>query len=237
MTRLGRAGVLLGTAAVVARLVATGEFTWFVQRQMMIPLVLAAIVVAVLGVWMWRTGSGEERADGHEQDHVPSVGWLFALPLVVVLGVSPTQLGAFAAESSSSWVPQSVVEPLEPAPRGEPSVLRISEFLRLAFWDETRSLEGNPVRLTGFVINDDERPDGFWLTRFVVSCCAADGSPAQVWVPTDTPPADEVWVEVVGTWAPPGLAGYPDDGTATVDLSVDSITPIEPPAEPYEWPF
>lgn len=235
------AGVLLGTAAVVVRLILTGEFTWFVQRQMLIPLALAAVFVAVLGVWMWRSGSGDSGTEPahHDHDHgdAPRVGWLFALPLVIVLGVSPTQLGAFAAESSSGWVPQSNVEPLQPGALGGPSELRISEFLRLAFWDETRSLEGAPVRLTGFVINDDERPDGFWLTRFVVSCCAADGSPAQVWVPTDQPLADEQWLEVEGEWDPPGLEGYPDDGSAVVVLEPTAITPIEQPAEPYEWPF
>jgi uncharacterized repeat protein (TIGR03943 family) len=226
--------VLLGTAAIVIRLVLTGEFTWFVQRQMLIPLVLSAVIVAVLGAWMWRTGAREADDD---DDHVPGVAWLFALPLVVVLGVAPTQLGAFAAQSSTSWVPQRVVEPLPPATSGRPTEVKVSEFLRLAFWDETRSLDDRPVRLTGFVINDDERDGGFWLTRFVVSCCAADGSPAQVWVQTDAELADEEWVVAEGVWDPPGFAGYPDDGTAVVEFDPTAVTVIESPDDPYEWPF
>ena len=66
-------------------------------------------------------------------------------------------------------------------------------------------VEGTPVRLVGFVTHDPNAPEGgFALTRFYVSCCAADALPFSVRI---RPPADVVdpqendWLEVSGRMA------------------------------------
>ena len=54
---------------------------------------------------------------------------------------------------------------------------------------------GRPVRLEGLVVNDPDIEGGFLLTKFLVSCCAADGVPIQVVVQgVDGVYEDDTWV-------------------------------------------
>jgi uncharacterized repeat protein (TIGR03943 family) len=87
------------------------------------------------------------------------------------------------------------------------------------------------VRLVGFVVPDPQ-PQGFLLTRFAISCCAADAIPMQVAVLAaqgGIPPPD-TWVEVEGTWQPP-VSG---DTRLPPILRPTSVLRIDPPADPYE---
>jgi uncharacterized repeat protein (TIGR03943 family) len=88
------------------------------------------------------------------------------------------------------------------------------------------------VRLVGFVA-PDPGGDGFLLTRFAISCCAADAIPMQVAVrdvPGPIPPSDS-WVSVEGTWIPPRHGAR--DRLPPV-LGATSVRTIEPPVDPYE---
>lgn len=189
------------------------------------------------------TPDGEPDADhevhhraGHDQEHRPAVGWLLALPLAVLLLVAPAPLGADAAGRQEAYTPQieaSAFPPL-PAERDGAVDLRIGEFVDRAFWDRGGSLDGASVRLTGFVVHDDE-VDGFVLARFRIACCAADAIPIKVHVLTDGPrPPEDQWVEVVGTLVerPPTRPG--SDEIAAVEIEATSVDEVPEPASPYE---
>lgn len=174
--------------------------------------------------------------DGHDHEHRPAVGWLLALPLAVLLLVAPAPLGADAAERQEAYTPQieaSAFPPL-PAERAGAVDLRIGEFVDRALWDRGGSLDGAPVRLTGFVVHDDE-VEGFVLARFRIACCAADAIPIKVHVLTDEPrPPEDQWVEVVGTLVerPPTRPG--SDEIAPVEIEASSVDEVPEPASPYE---
>ena len=70
------------------------------------------------------------------------------------------------------------------------------------------------------------------LTRFVISCCAADAFPVQVIVAPTEVPDDDTWLEVVGTWDPDDL-GLGREGRTTTLIPTE-MRVIEPPPNPYE---
>ena len=118
-----------------------------------------------------------------------------------------------------------------PAAPGDPVVLSLKEFVGRAVYDRGRSLQGTPVRLVGFV-TPDTRGGGFLLTRFIVTCCAADARPLRVAVRGLEPPgpAADTWLEVTGTWhAEPRAA---EDQRPPV-LDATDVRTIPAPTSPY----
>lgn len=238
MSRMGRAGLLLFIGALVGRLVLDGGFGWFVQQHMRIPLAIASVVILVFGAYELlrpgRDGDEAPRSGG------PSVGWLLALPLLVLVSVAPTALGAEAADRVDAFVPGDGTRSFDPLPASDgPLEIRVIEFLDRAAWDSDRSLEGRVVRLEGLVVNDPDVADGFKLTRFMVSCCAADGIPLQVTIrQSGQPLTDDTWVVADVIWIPPETPYQESVGQWIIEAEAVSITPVSGvPKDPYESPY
>jgi len=240
---MGRAALLCIVGAVALRLVITGEFGNFVQQHMRIPITLAAVLLIGLGavevVGDLRDGAVDPESSRRPVG--PTVGWLLGLPIIVLLLVAPAALGAAAADRIDPLVPAepatnaAAVEPLDDS--DGPVPLELYEFISRALWDGSGSLLDAEVELEGLVVNDPDVDDGFRLTKFAVSCCAADGLPLQVMLRgLDTTYENDEWVRVVVQWRPP------DDGVIDpedfVEADVISIEVVDdPPDDPYETPF
>lgn len=232
--------VLLGV--ILGRLVWSGGFGWFVQQRMRLPVIGAAVMLVIFGgfeVWAsWR----EEDADPDVVDRprAPVVGWLLGLPIVVLYSVAPTGLGAAAADRVEAYTPTDSASLYEPLPTDiGPVPMTVFEFLDRASWDPDRSLEGQTVRLEGLVVNDPSVPDGFKLTRFLVSCCAADGVPLQVVVrETGEPLPNDTWVVVDLRWLPPTVPYQESEGSWDVEAEAMTVTVVpDAPNDPYESPY
>ncbi|MFK7919552.1 MAG: TIGR03943 family protein [Ilumatobacter sp.] len=241
---MGRAALMLALGTLVARLVRSGGYSSFVQQRMQIPLIFAAVMLLVFGVI---EAIGAYRQDSAEpsksrESISPTVGWLLATPLLVLVAVAPTSLGAAAAQRAEPLTPTERNEPqIEPVDDSNgPAEMRVYEFLSRALWDDTGTLTGKQIVLEGIVVNDDEISDGFRLTRFAVSCCAADGLPLQVALrDLDQSFEDDTWVRATVVWRPPPEGGYQAEGAPeVVEADVIGIELIEdPPDDPYETPF
>ena len=92
--------------------------------------------------------------------------------------------------------------------------------------------QGKPVDVVGFVVADRDNPGTFFVTRFVVSCCAVDAQPVGVAVYEpgfeQNFPA-ESWVRVVGEFVlnPDTSSSHP------LVLRPFEIIPTEQPRDPY----
>jgi len=235
-------GVLLLSGGVVARMALADTYLLYVKAGMRPLLLLSAAVLLVLGGLRLAASLRSPRAGEHHPDLGGEwAGWLLVVPVLAVALVTPSPLGAFAAGRSAPRPPVvaagSSFEPLAPGPDGVAD-LTVTNFLRRALFDERRSLDGARVRLVGLVAPDPSitpgSPGGFRLTRFVLTCCAADARPMQVAVrslPATVPPTD-AWVEVVGTWRPG--SGAARAGGPLPELDAERVGQVRRPAEPYE---
>jgi uncharacterized repeat protein (TIGR03943 family) len=110
--------------------------------------------------------------------------------------------------------------------------LTVAGFVTLALYDPDHQLEDQIVRLTGFVTSP-RGPDGeVRLTRFTLSCCAADAWATSVTLRglAGPPPPDDTWVTVEGTWRPDPSGHEPPAPT----LAIATLRAVPTPADPYE---
>lgn len=233
MRRGGQGAVTLLVGGMMLRLVLGGGFQSYVKGGMRIPLVLAGGLLVLVGAsTLWRD---ERDNEAHPDDHgAPRVAWLLLAPLAALVLVSPAPLGAFAAGLQSGGIPERLESTavFPPLTTERPAPLKVSDFVARAIYDDSRSIEGVPVRLVGFVSMPKGAPGDFALTRFVISCCAADGVPVHVALQAPGQRfAVDTWVEVEGQWVPP--QGNQRDAKWVV-LEATSIRRVEEPSAPYE---
>jgi putative membrane protein len=161
---------------------------------------------------------------------------LFALilPVLAVLLVPRAELGAQAASRKASSRSFSVEQlkaskasrPAESAEFDSESLMDVAGAAADPAYAEVANLrDGSRVRLLGFASIADSATS-FHLTRFLVSCCAADALPVRVPVEAGdlgVPEAD-TWLTVTGTLRKRGRA---------FGVVADSITPTAAPSDPY----
>lgn len=175
----------------------------------------------------------KEHDHGHDHSRTPGVAWLLMLPMFLVLLVPPPALGAYAASRAGAPVPQPLAHrEYLPLPAGGPVPLAVHDYAERAAWDGGRTLVSRTVTLTGFVTPKDD--GGWYLTRIMITCCAADSRSYLVEVVgSGRSPAANAWERVTGTYTP----GAPTaQGGKTARITATAVTPADQPQNPYELP-
>jgi uncharacterized repeat protein (TIGR03943 family) len=232
---------LLGAATL--RISVTDAFLAYVREPMRPLLIASGALLLGLAAWsLWRVSGQVERVqddeaaghadrqDGHDH-HGPGVAWLLLLPVLAIFLVAPPPLGVEAAARDTGVIAT------EPAgwpdlPPGEPVEIGLDEFAARSYDESGRAtLQERRVLLVGFA-SPAER-DGWYLTRFLAQCCAADAAAVKVEVRAQPSPGDGQWVEVVGRYRE--ASRVPDDpGEARIPvLEAQQVTPIDEPRVPY----
>lgn len=171
--------------------------------------------------------------DGHGHSHGgPKVAWLLILPVFAVFLIGPPALGSYAAGRTGT---AQVLEESDfaPLPNEDPIRMTVLDYATRAIWDEEKSLAERNVRMTGFLT---PRPGGgFYLTRIMLSCCAADGRPIKIGLSGELPPgvAADSWVEVIGQYDPRTDRDGANDGVIPY-LRATAVKPVPVPSQPYE---
>ncbi|WP_448330698.1 TIGR03943 family putative permease subunit [Streptomyces sp. DSM 41534] len=183
-----------------------------------------------------RTDGAQNHDDGHGHSHVggPKVAWLLYVPALTILFLAPPALGSYTASRDEAKAPKapsssSSGDSLFPAlPDTGVVPMSLNDFSSRAVWDTDRTLKGRTVRLTGFVTPGR---DGTWyVSRLVISCCAADAQVRKVRVHGASAPPADAWVTVTGTWHPTGKVGTDDASPA---LDVTAVRRVPAPKDPY----
>ncbi len=255
-------GMLVTAVGVFALVVGlTDMINRYLRPSMAKWMVLSGIVLVLLGVAMLLTGWWDRRHlpadqalhDEHEHDHghghrFSRVGWLLAVPIVFAIVVNPGALGSYAVGRQTNARDLATLDfDLEDHLRthtygGQAAELNISQVQIAADdADQEALLAETPVRLEGFVVNQDLPADRFLLARILVGCCAGDGIPLAVEIEGyDGPPLeDDQWVRVTATLdsAATEAKRSAGDQYAEVVFELESIEEIDVPSEPYLYPY
>ncbi len=217
-------------------------------------LVLAGALLVAVGIrgivrarQRERVAAGAEAHDHDDDAHAHSpdehahrqgFGWLLVLPVLVVLVLGQQSLGAFAAAHSSTrnLPPYSFDIAAYAASQGEsePGLQLVDVYLGAQQRGNRDYLAHHVVKLLGFVTtNPALGPRGFVLTRFLVSCCAADATPVKItMIDAEHVPKANHWVEVTAQYDPTYVVPAPDVPKPV--MRVHSIKAVGEPSEPYE---
>ncbi|GGS41365.1 TIGR03943 family putative permease subunit [Actinokineospora fastidiosa] len=182
--------------------------------------------------------AGHDHGADHEGEHNHSArsAWLLLLPVLAIFLIAPPALGAdsvmrtdnsAAASRASGTDGRSLFPPL---PQGEVISVAMSDFAARAAWDSGDSLKDRTVRLTGFIVAQE---DAVYLARLSIACCAADAFPVKVKLDGEGTSAleNDMWVEAVGQ-VQMGTATKETDYVPT--LTVTGLSQIPQPENPYE---
>ncbi|MBZ9639351.1 TIGR03943 family protein [Streptomyces sp. PSKA30] len=237
MRRYGPAVLLLLTGGAMLRISAFSElYLRYVQAGLRPYLIVSGVALVLLGVVsavLRRWHEEYDDDDGHGHQHGPAgprVAWLLTLPALALLLFPPPALGSYSAEREAAERAAQGVGTFPALPSKRVLDLTLAEFSSRAVYDSERSLKGRTVRLTGFVTRDD---DGTWyVTRLLVSCCAADATTSKVEVRGAQAPPTDTWVTVTGTWRPEGELGSDEAWPPVLDAG--SVRTVAQPANPYE---
>lgn len=231
MRRYGPALLLVLVGAAILRISAFSQlYLRYVQAGLRPYLVVSGAALVLLGIVMAVVRHSADDDHAHHEHHGPRVAWLLTLPALALLLFPPPALGSYSAEREAAQRAAQGVGAFPALPAGDPVELGVGEFASRAIYDSERSLKGRTVRMTGFVTHGD---DGTWyVTRLLVSCCAADATTSKVEIRDADPLPADTWVTVTGTWHPKGKLGT--DGAWPPVLDAASVKQVRQPADPYE---
>ncbi|WP_328510129.1 TIGR03943 family protein [Streptomyces mirabilis] len=218
----------------------------FVKEGMRPILVASGVLLLVLGVaeaWSSQKpvsgdddadghghGHGHDQDDGHGHDHstVPRIAWLLFLPALSLLFYAPPALGAYTAAREA---PKAIAEQryFDPLPATSPIPLTLTQFTSRVQQDHKRDIGGRSVRMTGFV-TPDKGADGWYLTRIIFTCCAADAQSVKVRIHGAAALPANTWVTVTGTWHPGGTLGT---SSAPAALDARTVKKVAKPVNAY----
>ncbi|MFH9584630.1 TIGR03943 family putative permease subunit [Streptomyces luteogriseus] len=208
----------------------TDMFLRYVKPGMRPLLIVSGVVLLTLGLAeAWSAYRTARRDEGHPPPHV---AWLLFLPALSLLCYAPPALGSYTAAREAPRVAEprdAGDEDFEPLPAASPVPITLGDFTRRVRLDRTKAIKERTVRMTGFVTPADEG-DGWYLTRLMLNCCAADAQSVKVRVHGAVAPKADTWVMVTGTWHPGGTLGT---NSAEVALDVSEVKKVQRPSNSY----
>lgn len=249
-----KALLLIGLGLFLYSRIANGTLNYYIAQRFAVYTLIAIVGLIVVGLSYYSRAQehSHDPADpnhvAHDHDHnhhehSHGLTWsgvlLVALPVLLGLFVPPQPLGAAAlanrevnVTSTGSTMPAAVRAASQKSSLDK-NVLDWSQLFKSSPDAATR-FAGEPAKVTGFVFRDERfANEQFLVTRFVVSCCVADGNVAGVvvqWNGAAELPTDQ-WVEVSGEFVSGALSGE----TIPV-LHAQSVTNISVPDQPYLYP-
>ncbi|HEY7874603.1 MAG TPA: TIGR03943 family protein [Actinomycetota bacterium] len=228
--RVARAVVLVVWSAFVLWLLVSREVYRYIGLRTYWVVVFGAVTLVVVTIAQVATVRTPQRAD--RLTWREAIGFAALLcPVLFVLMIPAPSLGARAASARSAGGGVLASDALVPsAPDGDGELTFVD--IHYASSSETYAAElglteGSPITLTGFVTHGDGTPEGgFTLTRFSISCCAADAVPYSVPIEASQRAnyGDDTWLRVSGTLH---LAGD------RYVLRPRMIEPVPEPQDPY----
>jgi uncharacterized repeat protein (TIGR03943 family) len=166
------------------------------------------------------------KSDGMSRSDLVGVTVLL-VPIVAVIAVPQAELGAQAVsrKATGAGATTALIAPPKRDAGRPPSFIDVHYANESTEYAEALAIgDGTALNLTGFV-SSTNGPSEFTLTRFYVSCCAADAIPYSVTVAgegADYP--DNTWLRVNGVLRSEGEG---------LRLVAGAIEEVEQPDNPY----
>jgi uncharacterized repeat protein (TIGR03943 family) len=220
--------ILGGTAVLLLVKWLHGQIPYYIHPRYTLLVVLAGTILLLMAAVRVPAILAEPRSER------PGWGYLLlAVPLLFGVLVPARPLGADTLAGRGS-------ELNAVASSGRAAQLaRDTATWNLLDWGTALSvqgeeLNGKPADVVGFVFHGDSaQPDAFYVVRYVVTCCAADGAGVGLPVLWDGGGglAQNSWVRVTGSIDTSTL-----DGVEQPVLRAVAVEPVPQPESPYLYP-
>ncbi len=238
-----RGVALIGVAVVATIWLAFGNqlVLYIHPRYIVFTMIMGALALAlVVASLLVRTHPEDEDEPGRRGKVLSSIGLgvaaLIAIAMVVIPPATLTSATASQRDINSTTLGAETQSVAEAADASTASFAKFTVVDWASLLRQTSDLsfyDGKPVDVVGFITADPDDPANmFYVSRFVVTCCAVDAQPTgiPVFLPNwqDTYAVDD-WVRASGQFDTNPSTG----STQSVALSPDSVDAVDQPSEPY----
>jgi uncharacterized repeat protein (TIGR03943 family) len=204
---------------------------------------IGLLIVGILQSWrIYRTMNRKRsRTVGGEVQHISLLPngmttTLLLMTAIVGLMITPRLFTSHAAIQRGVTEDLTVTRTQTQSFRGgeQPEERSLIDWIRtLNLYPEPDAYIGQKVNMNGFVVYPPDLSNNYFLlSRFVITCCAADAYPIAIPLKLtgnrETYPQDS-WVEIQGKMTVETL-----HGKRQLVIAAEKLTPIPPPRNPYE---
>jgi putative membrane protein len=223
--------------------VITNQLTWYINARFVvitqIGILFLAILVYRLVIEIRHSRHDDERE--HDQEHAvaPFNLLIMLIPLLVGILIPARPLGASAISTKGFTTSSALISSQSASHQFETE----SEQRDILDWvtlfdveDDLNPLMGQQAAVVGFVYFDERLPEGqFFVSRIVVTCCAADGFPVVMIVdwPKATSLKQDTWVRVSG---PVDQTYFDKQPQAIPFIRAKTVEIVPQPDFPYLFP-
>jgi uncharacterized repeat protein (TIGR03943 family) len=234
--------LLLGLSIFFASKAANGQLTWYINARFIPLTIFGIIMLAVLAQTVFtEIKRSRQRAQAGEHDHdhatAPSNLWFMLVPLLigVLIPARPLDSSAFATKGFNTNAPLVSADSSALLFETDSEERNVLDWIKLFNYEENvTQFIGQKASVIGFVyFNEDLSENQFFVSRFVVSCCAADGfaiAMAAEWDDATTLQQDS-WVLVKGT-----IEAITINDRRVPMIVAESVQEVPVPNQPYLYP-
>lgn len=240
--------LLLGLSIFFASKAINGQLTWYINSRFVPLTVFGIIFLALLAQTVFseikRSRKAEEEHEHdheHEHHHEHSVSpanlWVMLIPLAIglLIPARPLDSSAFSTKGFNTSAPLVSSDSSAQIFETESEERNVLDWLKIFNYEsDVTQFIGQPASVVGFVYFDDSlEAEQFYVSRFVVSCCAADGFAIAMPVQWDQSQSleQDAWVVVKGS-----IDAVTIDGTRVPMIVAESVQSVPVPDQPYLFP-
>jgi uncharacterized repeat protein (TIGR03943 family) len=239
--RIFQAVLLLALFFFLVGKVLSNQLSWYIHPRFATLTYIGILFLGVLVYRLVREMKGSFAPDRHDHNHTaPSVNLLIMLiPLLVGILIPARPLGAATVSTKGPITASPIISSkADNQARLVPAEKRtiVGWVTLFAFEENLDQYMDEEASVIGFVYKDERLPEGqFFVSRIVLSCCAADGYAFSMMV--DWPEAaalrPDTWVWVTGSVS---KAYFADDPQAVPLIRAERVVTVPQPEDPYLFP-
>ena len=237
--------LLLALCIFFASKLASGKLTYYINLRFIPLTIFGTVFLAVLAQTMFteikRSRQRTQDAEHGEHDYDPAPAsanlWFMLVPLLigVLIPARPLDSSAFATKGFNTNTPLVSADSSAQLFETDSEERNILDWIKLFnFETDLSPFMGQKASVIGFVYFDDNlNKNQFYISRFVISCCAADGFAIAMigeWPQASTLTQDS-WVLVKGT-----VQSITIHDRAVPLIQAESVQAVPVPEQPYLFP-
>ncbi len=243
-----QAGLMASLGSYLLWSVATGSIFLYINERFLPLIVFGGVAALILAVGVWpRPAEAAHHDHDHDHDHdhshdhnapVPLWGMvavLVPLALAVLIPAQPLGANAISTRGISNNLTLTASGDVTTKLEIPPDQRSILDWVRAYnYATDPTSFNGQTAEVIGFVYRDPSLNNTqFMVSRFVVTCCAADGTALAMVVnwPNLADLPDNTWVRVRGPVEAVFLNGQP-----IPRINAEVVEEVPQPDHPYMYP-
>ena len=228
----------------------TGEYLLLIHPNYYGLVMGSGIILVILGFRQIKANFQHQSPNNREHIALFPPGLSSSVLILVAIAgliIPPKILNSQTAlKRGVSELPLTSIQPQAFRTATKPEARSLIEWIRtIDAYPEPDAYNGQPAKITGFVLHLPELADNYLLlSRFVITCCAVDAYPIGIPVKLETKRQDyppDSWLEVQGVMTTETIPKQDRVDTEvirnqrSVVLKAESIRVIPTPRDPYNY--